>query len=165
MAAESTDNPFLPAASKPSFKFFFDQDRKKTLESRVEGLAKVVYHNKLGSQAERSEGLGNCRDRAQAIAQRIARWRQAEGDKGGADEFVRWVEIIGNSLQLHATPLSIAEIFRKQVTENSRSWVFTSATLSVNGDFKHYCGELGLDEAQLRAWREAAAAARLWPRT
>ena len=33
--------------------FFFDQDRKKTLESRVEGLSKVVYHNKLGSQGER----------------------------------------------------------------------------------------------------------------
>jgi glycyl-tRNA synthetase beta chain len=36
-------------------KFFFDQDRKKTLESRVEGLAKVVYHNKLGTQGERTE--------------------------------------------------------------------------------------------------------------
>jgi glycyl-tRNA synthetase beta chain len=36
-------------------KFFFDQDRKKTLESRVPGLAKVVYHNKLGSQGERVE--------------------------------------------------------------------------------------------------------------
>ncbi len=34
-------------------KFFFDQDRKKTLESRVLDLAKVVYHNKLGSQGER----------------------------------------------------------------------------------------------------------------
>ena len=34
-------------------KFFFDQDRKKTLESRVVGLAKVVYHNKLGTQGER----------------------------------------------------------------------------------------------------------------
>ena len=34
-------------------KFFFDQDRKKSLESRVEGLAKVVYHNKLGTQGER----------------------------------------------------------------------------------------------------------------
>jgi len=34
-------------------KFFFDQDRKKTLASRVEGLDKVVYHNKLGSQGER----------------------------------------------------------------------------------------------------------------
>jgi len=36
-------------------KFFFDQDRKKTLESRLEGLNKVVYHNKLGSQGERTE--------------------------------------------------------------------------------------------------------------
>ena len=34
-------------------KFFFDQDRKRTLESRVEGLSKVVYHNKLGTQGER----------------------------------------------------------------------------------------------------------------
>jgi len=36
-------------------KFFFDQDRKKTLASRVAGLDKVVYHNKLGTQGERSE--------------------------------------------------------------------------------------------------------------
>jgi glycyl-tRNA synthetase beta chain len=34
-------------------KFFFDQDRKKTLASRVDGLNKVVYHNKLGTQGER----------------------------------------------------------------------------------------------------------------
>ena len=46
-------------------KFFFDQDRKKTLESRVEGLGKVVYHNKLGSQGERVE-------RVRAIAKAIA---------------------------------------------------------------------------------------------
>ncbi len=36
-------------------KFFFDQDRKKTLQSRVAQLAKVVYHNKLGTQGERTE--------------------------------------------------------------------------------------------------------------
>ncbi len=36
-------------------KFFFDQDRKKTLEARVPGLSKVVYHNKLGTQGERME--------------------------------------------------------------------------------------------------------------
>lgn len=34
-------------------KFFFDQDRKKSLASRVESLGKVVYHNKLGTQGER----------------------------------------------------------------------------------------------------------------
>lgn len=46
-------------------KFFFDQDRKKTLESRVPGLAKVVYHNKLGTQGDRVE-------RVRAIARAIA---------------------------------------------------------------------------------------------
>ncbi len=50
-------------------KFFFDQDRKKKLRDRVPGLAKVVYHNKLGSQGERVE-----RVRA------IARWTAEKVD-------------------------------------------------------------------------------------
>jgi len=36
-------------------KFFFDQDRKKSLADRIPGLAKVVYHNKLGTQGERAQ--------------------------------------------------------------------------------------------------------------
>ena len=52
-------------------KFFFDQDRKKTLQSRVEGLGKVVYHNKLGTQGERME-------RVRAIARSIG--QQLGGD-------------------------------------------------------------------------------------
>ena len=46
-------------------KFFFDQDRRKTLESRVPQLDKVVYHNKLGTQGERVQ-------RVRAIAKAIA---------------------------------------------------------------------------------------------
>ncbi|HEY1092969.1 MAG TPA: glycine--tRNA ligase subunit beta, partial [Burkholderiaceae bacterium] len=46
-------------------KFFFDQDRKKSLADRVPGLAKVVYHGKLGTQGERVE-------RVRAIAKAIA---------------------------------------------------------------------------------------------
>ena len=38
-------------------KFFFDQDRRKTLESRVEKLGSVVYHNKLGTQLQRVERI------------------------------------------------------------------------------------------------------------
>jgi glycyl-tRNA synthetase beta chain len=49
-------------------KFFFDQDRKKTLASRVEGLGKVVYHNKLGTQGERVERV---RTIARAIGQQL----------------------------------------------------------------------------------------------
>ncbi len=45
-------------------KFFFDQDRRKSLDSRVLGLAKVVYHNRLGTQGERVT-------RVQAIARAI----------------------------------------------------------------------------------------------
>jgi glycyl-tRNA synthetase beta chain len=46
-------------------KFFIDQDRKKSLAIRAEGLANVVYHNKLGTQAERTQ-------RVRAIAKAIA---------------------------------------------------------------------------------------------
>ncbi|MBV7537391.1 glycine--tRNA ligase subunit beta [Duganella sp. sic0402] len=46
-------------------KFFFEQDKKKTLESRLPLLKNVVYHNKLGTQAERS-------DRVTALAGAIA---------------------------------------------------------------------------------------------
>ena len=49
-------------------KFFFDQDRRKTLESRVPQLAKVVYHNKLGTQGERVERV---RAIAKAIGQQL----------------------------------------------------------------------------------------------
>ncbi|AMM25203.1 glycine--tRNA ligase subunit beta [Variovorax sp. PAMC 28711] len=50
-------------------KFFFDQDRKKSLASRVESLGKVVYHNKLGTQGERVTRVMKI---AEAIASRLA---------------------------------------------------------------------------------------------
>ena len=47
-------------------RFFFDTDRKTRLESRVPQLARIVYHNKLGSQLERAE-------RVQLLAGHVAR--------------------------------------------------------------------------------------------
>jgi glycyl-tRNA synthetase beta chain len=60
-------------------KFFFDQDRKKTLESRLEGLGKVVYHNKLGSQGERTQ-------RVRAIAKTIGQQLGGESLAAKADK-------------------------------------------------------------------------------
>lgn len=48
--------------------FFFEQDKKKTLESRLPGLANVVYHNKLGTLAQR---VARIRLLAIAIAQKL----------------------------------------------------------------------------------------------
>jgi glycyl-tRNA synthetase beta chain len=63
-------------------KFFFDQDRKKTLESRVPGLDKVVYHGKLGTQGERVE-------RVRAIAKAIAAALPHDGAAKSADRAAR----------------------------------------------------------------------------
>ena len=49
-------------------KFFFEQDKKKTLESRLPQLANVVYHNKLGTQAERTARVTQL---AGAVAKRL----------------------------------------------------------------------------------------------
>ncbi len=63
-------------------KFFFDQDRKKTLESRVPQLAKVVYHNQLGTQGERTE-------RVRAIAREVGRHLGGDALAQSADTAAR----------------------------------------------------------------------------
>ncbi len=52
-------------------RFFYEQDRRARLETRVPGLSKVVYHNKLGTQLERVE-------RIQLLAGKIARLIDAD---------------------------------------------------------------------------------------
>ncbi|HPE01604.1 MAG TPA: glycine--tRNA ligase subunit beta [Burkholderiaceae bacterium] len=54
-AAIRSGNARVVRARLADAKFFYDQDRRQTLESRIPGLAHVVYHNKLGSQLERVE--------------------------------------------------------------------------------------------------------------
>ncbi len=101
----------------------------------------------LATQAERGEGLAKCLERAHAAAALLTGWRDDE-----REDHVRWVELLQHALHLNATPLSVAKIFREQIEHNARSWIFTSATLSVGGDFSHYCGELGLPAAATRSW-------------
>ncbi len=52
-------------------KFFFEQDKKKKLADRLPGLANVVYHNKLGTQAQRTE-------RVKALAGKVAQALHAD---------------------------------------------------------------------------------------
>ncbi|MBA4328329.1 MAG: glycine--tRNA ligase subunit beta [Polaromonas sp.] len=72
-------------------KFFFDQDRKKTLASRVAGLDKVVYHNKLGSQGER---IG----RVSRIATEIGTMLAGDGDSGLAMHAQRAAQLAKSDL-------------------------------------------------------------------
>ena len=91
-------------------KFFFDQDRKKTLESRVESLGKVVYHNKLGTQGERVErvraiakviGAQLGSDQLAAHADRAAHLAKADLVTDMVGEFPELQGIMGRYYALH----------------------------------------------------------------
>ena len=100
-------------------KFFFDQDRKKSLMDRIPGLAKVVYHNKLGTQGERvervaalaraigeklgGEALANAADRAAVLA-------KADLLTDMVGEFPELQGIMGRYYALHdGEPVTIAD--------------------------------------------------------
>jgi ATP-dependent DNA helicase DinG len=101
----------------------------------------------LGSQAERSESLAQCAARASEASARLARWRDREDP-----EWIRWLEVSASGWQLRASPLSVADIFARQVTDSARAWIFTSATLAIAGDFTLYQHELGLSTAATGFW-------------
>ncbi|MBX9903587.1 MAG: ATP-dependent DNA helicase [Burkholderiales bacterium] len=124
------------------------KQRKQITEALADACDKLtMLAETLHSQAARSDGLQQCFERADALRGQLSGWRE-DSDA----ELVRWVEVFHQSVQFNATPLSIAEIFRKQVEAQAKAWVFTSATLSVNGDFKHYVNELGIESGQTASW-------------
>jgi glycyl-tRNA synthetase beta chain len=91
-------------------KFFFDQDRKKTLASRVESLSKIVYHNKLGTQGERVErvraiakviGAQLGSDALAAHADRAAQLAKADLVTDMVGEFPELQGIMGRYYALH----------------------------------------------------------------
>ncbi|MDD2885788.1 MAG: ATP-dependent DNA helicase [Dechloromonas sp.] len=102
----------------------------------------------LETQAERAEGLEKCWQRAGELVQRLSAWLKP-ADAG----YVYWAEAFSQSLQLNATPLDVANIFRKQMGGHPRAWIFTSATLAVQGKFHHYCAELGLGDPESGCWQ------------
>ncbi len=97
----------------------------------------------LESQASRDPMLEKCWQRGEELLIQLNRWFKAENNN-----LVRWVEVFSQSVQLHATPLSIADGFSKQLNAQPRAWIFTSATLAVKSDFSHYQAQMGLHEAE-----------------
>ena len=126
------------------------------LDAALDTLARA-----LAAQAERAESLGACLRRARELQDQLVRWVAArpaadaarpgsattepQAASDAVDDRIRWIEVFSHSVQLHETPLSVAPIFAKQRAGTPRAWIFTSATLSVRGDFTHYAAQMGLD--------------------
>ncbi len=119
----------------------------------VETLAGALQelNEPLKAQAQRSELLETCRMRCAEMGAFIRKWLSlARGEEKTED--VLWVETFGLSLQLHLTPLSIAEVFNKQREGTPRAWIFTSATLAIKQDFTYFSSRMGLSEAESKTW-------------
>lgn len=101
----------------------------------------------LETQAGRDPLLEKCWQRGETLLALLQQWRG-----GQQAHLVRWVEVFSHSVQLHATPLSVADGFGKQLNAQPRAWIFTSATLAVKSDFSHYQQQMGLLAAQTRHW-------------
>ncbi len=129
----------------PSSEFF---PALATLKDELDGMLAV-----LDKQAERAETIEQCRVRGVELAQKMSAWKYDPKAKvTPGEEAVYWVEAFASSLQLHKTPLSIAPIFNGQREGVPRSWIFTSATLAVKNDFKHFSQQMGLENEVARSW-------------
>ena len=136
-AYEGARMPVQKAQALKNFDSAYD-----TVQEKLKALSAV-----LETQAERDPALENCYERSLALVVQLQRWRTAEDAN-----LVRWVEVFTQSVQLHATPLSVAEGFGKQLNAQPRSWIFTSATLAVRNDFSHYLAQMGLEQANTGYW-------------
>ena len=126
------------------------RDFVDALEALAAGLDRLATEMRL--VAERSEDVAVIARRAEAAADALARWQSGLAGEASSAEWIRWIDVGVQGWQLHASPLSVADVFRRQVDQTGRAWIFTSATLAVGRDFSHYTSQLGLGDAATGCW-------------
>ena len=136
-----------------------DRDRLSTdagfgeATSQVRSVLKAL-REPLQAAAERGPEMGRLAARAIELERLMGDWLEAldaQGDSALGDA-VLWAEAGATGLVLHATPLSLAEVFSRHREALPRAWVFVSATLAVGSDFSHFTGPLGLEGARCESW-------------
>jgi ATP-dependent DNA helicase DinG len=111
----------------------------------IDAVKQALAHlsNCLGAASARSKGLENCHRRAEDLSNDFDKLT----GKTPADQ-VHWFETFKKGFVIQWTPLDIAKPFRDMVTARKSSWIFTSATLAVNEDFRHFSSQIGLNDLE-----------------
>jgi ATP-dependent DNA helicase DinG len=91
---------------------------------------------------EENKGLARCDERLQEI---VALFVPIQDN---ADSMILWVESFRKSIVVHMTPQSVAEQFSQLVSYARRSYIFTSATLTMADSFEFFLKPLGLTKAK-----------------
>ena len=93
----------------------------------------------------RNEAIDNCFDRAVNL---LTQYQIMEDVDALGISF--WYETTPRHVVLHQTPLTVADKFSAYVKDSGAGWIFTSATLAVDGKFEHFSKHLGLHDAKKR---------------
>ncbi len=115
------------------------------LESVHKQLERLAEQLELASV--RTKGLESCFDRVEELESVLDSLIHDDSGK-----WIRWYETHSKSVTMSKTPLDIAAEFKSFMRQHQASWIFTSATLSVNNNFTHFSKGLGLFETESHSW-------------
>ena len=132
------------------FRALQDAGVREALEELSQALSRLAAA--LAPLREAAPGFEACHVRAQDQLARVARWQVErdlggeldEASGGGPDDDVRWYELSPRGFRLQRTPLDVSAPLRAHREASRAAWVFTSATLAVDGRFNHIATRLGL---------------------
>jgi ATP-dependent DNA helicase DinG len=124
------------------------------------GDSLAVLAEVLQPLREAAPALDACHARAIEAAGRLARWMALPGGVTSSwgtgepdtrspecqDASVHWYELTRRGFRLQRTPLDVSTPLREHREKSRAAWVFTSATLAVDGSFTHYAKRLGLED-------------------
>ncbi|MCH8163651.1 MAG: ATP-dependent DNA helicase, partial [Proteobacteria bacterium] len=124
---------------------FADKEIKEALQDFLDHL--ITLEKYLDILAERSKSLENCWRRCNNMIEMLQTFMERE-----TEELIQWLETRGQGFLLHQTPLDISAIFQARLAEHGCNCIYTSATLSVAGDFTHFTDQLGLSQTNAQSW-------------
>lgn len=127
---------------KGNWRELFQKTEQKVALSRISDVMQMLYQVLKGSLG-RSDLVDSCYERLALLRNRLE--KLLDVDKTGISF---WFDTSKRHISLHYTPLSIADKFQELVFAQPRCWVFTSATLSVDGGFDHFTRQMGLGAAR-----------------
>ncbi len=111
---------------------------------KVEMVGLINHFEKLKAQleigAEQGKGLENCLERCCNLLEFLNKFNNLQ-----FEDRILWFESWNNGFAFYATPYEIDSFFKKKIEQQLCSWVFTSATLSVDKNFNHFKQQMGID--------------------
>ena len=123
---------------------WFEISKKNSVMSALENL--------IGAITKLEEALITITGRSQVFEKSLERVTQhknllLEVQSLPSTNSVYWLETFKRSYSLYITPLSVADDFQLALRKKT-SYIFTSATLTVNESFDYFCNRLGLEQVE-----------------